>query len=132
MEGCPRPTERCRSYSEEVKEHPAATVSERGHFLEDTSGKAPNDSTVRLYCAKGRASAKKGVEAVKPAEFCRAARSVTLATYIYPNRHCFRGRGGRQHLAIDTVGVVAVRPKGLPLGTWQPGTGHHVVFNDDD
>src|SRR5215217_3390278 len=46
---------------EDVKEHPAATVSERRRFLEHTTGKALSDSTVKRLLKKMGFSRKNGV-----------------------------------------------------------------------
>jgi transposase len=74
---------------EDVKERPAATVSERRRLLEHTTGKALSDSNVLRLLKRIGFSQKMDCGAVERDEWLRAAWRATLAAQIDSKRLVF-------------------------------------------
>ena len=64
---------------EDVQKRPAATVSERRHFLEQVIGKSLSDSTIRRVLKRLGFSQKRTVGALERDEWLRAAWRVMVA-----------------------------------------------------
>src|SRR5215207_13540 len=117
---------------EDVKERPAAAVSERRRFLEHTTGKVLSDSTVLRLLKRmgfsqktdcGDGGARRVAESRLEGGACLENR---------PEAARLRGRDGHEHLAFGAARLVATRTKGLLLGASQSGIEHHAAFEHDD
>jgi transposase len=94
---------------EDVKEHPAATASQRRRFLEHTTGKALSDSTVKRLLKRLGFSQKKDYGGAGARRMAKGR----MEGYGHPgDRHraaCIRGRDGDQHLSSLTLRLVTER-----------------------
>src|SRR5215212_8947318 len=114
---------------EDVKERPAAAVSERRRFLEHTTGKVLSDSTV-LRLLKRRGFSQKTDYGGAGAR--RVAKSRLEGGACLENRSeaaRLRGRDGHEHLAFGAARLVATRTKGLLLGASQSGTANTTLLS---
>ena len=76
-----------RLLEEDVKERPAATVTQRRHFLQRTMGKALSYSTVgRPFQEDGLQSKKRSIGALERNEFRRASWSVMVSEKVDPQQ----------------------------------------------
>jgi transposase len=123
-----------RLLEEDVKERPAATVSDRRRFLESVTGKALSDSTVgRLLKRMGFSQKNRTVGAMERDEWLRAAWRVTLAAKLDPKRLVFVDEmGTNTSLTVGAARLVAARTKGFLFGFSQPGSEHHDVASEHD
>ncbi len=118
---------------EDVKERPAATVSERRRYLEHTTGKSLSGSTVKRLLKRLGFSRKNGLlwgsgtrRMVKDClEGDGRPRNRPRATRI-------RGRDGHQHLPSPALRLVAQGRKGMLLGAAQSRTQHHASGEHDE
>lgn len=115
----------------DVKKRPAATVSERRRLLEQLTGKALSDSTIRRLLKRlgfsqkterGSSRARRVLEGRLEGDGLGegGAEAVRL-----------RGRDGHQHFALTALRLVAARREGVVFCASQSRAEHHLAFEHE-